>query len=654
MTGTNYDSIAIVTSVALLSDEVDNIETLYRKNVNLETAIADANIPNAAKQRADLALLCASYGDQLADVNPASFIFLTKVQQKRLRKQIQYTHYLFCTQYALDSAEGRKQNFNKLEKTKLHCEKLLGQLTQVMEGNPLSQELDKELAVSGKYLKYLGLTLLAQWFAEKYKQFMDSNTHALTDWLTEINDKRRYWIWGGGLLASALALFPDDFLNKQQTSQNLAKPAPIAGYMSWILYYTRFGISLLLLLKHTFKGPWMNEEEKALPASTWERFQTQWQQRKFVLLNDSIWATANLICFFWLKGSGMLGYAGNAATAALLLIDLVLLARTFWEESTQHNKNMQALQHDMEKLENRVMALQNELYNAGISTATDKEQKLEKLKLQLDDLQDALNQQKKMKRKAEFEWKYKCYTRFNDLAYSMGLIMSFCVLCSFFFPPAAILPATSLLIGFVGAALSFALTVAYAAVSGSINIAKSNETKADQLDNCNEILNKFKAIKNKNFSDPNDENMKKLLYLDLQNSIAKSDYHQRIARFQTMQLVRSILVDAFIPAVIFASLMFLPLGAGIGVIAAALTLAWAAYVIINRFEPQAAKLPEFNEARYAAFESAPSLEHFMPEKPRPETNGFWGSFYKILSPKTNTPEGVPEEQRPFVSKDNNA
>lgn len=247
-------------------------------------------------------------------------------------------------------------------------------------------------------------------------EIAEAKTGTLIGWMSDVNERRLYWVWGGGMLSSVIEMLPDDFYRKAQAQKAVSAPAPITGYMSWVLYYTRFAINLSLLLKHSIDGPWMSEEERKIPA--WERFKTQWNQRKFSLLNDSIWGLANMACFFWLKGPGAMGMAGNVATAGLLLMDLSLSIWRFYEESTAYNKRIQAMYDAYDRLKGK-------LKKAEESSTPDPDR--------IAELQRQLREANRLIMRTELDWKYKKLNMINDMAYAGGLLAAFCVACCFSF-----------------------------------------------------------------------------------------------------------------------------------------------------------------------------------------------------------------------------
>ena len=575
--------------------------------------------PQIFSKRKSLSVSLDFYGSQLDTINPASFAFLHPRQRKVLEQELLYAFYIFSAQYQLDEAEHRRQNLPERSAQIKNCAYLMSELRRSSKKKTPESLLTKAINESEKHAKYLGLTvapviagLMLNLDADTTKHAEEwrgaSKTGVVKEWMGEVNGRRLYWVWGGNLLSTIISMLPDDFANKPQAQRGLAVPSPVTGYMSFILYYARFGINLALLLKHTLSGPWMSAEEAKIPWR--ERFKTQWAQRKFALLNDSIWGLANMACFLWLTGSGMLGYYGNVVTTALLLMDVTISIWRFWEESTQHNVDLARYVQDIKVL------------RAKINIEKDEEEK-KILWLQLNALLKA-------KEQCEFNWRHKKYALTNDVVYAVGLMVAFALMCCFLFPPAAIAPATAIILGTIGSVLCFVFTSIYTAVSGGFEIAKSREASRVAKNECNELLQQFKIEKN--------ELIRKQLYLEMKQLMAASDYQQQSANFQKMKLIRAMFIDAMIPPLIFVSLLFMPLGIGLAVMAAGFALAIITHLILKRFEPKAAVLPEFDEVEYTKFASKKdrSLADLSGEKTnkKQEHSGFFGKDKTLQSDKS--------------------
>lgn len=539
------------------------------------------------KKRQSLGVTLQNALHLLNTTNPASFKFLSPIQRDALREELHFSFYVFSAQYQLDESEHQRQGLPILSESIRKCAQYIDSLTDAGKPETVETPFEKVMNDSEKHLKYLGLTIVAPFVIDKIFEFTTgkfsperwsgaNKTGQLVDEMSSINGVRLYWVWGRAFLSSVLEMLPKDFYNKADTQKILAAPAPFTGYMSWILYYTRFGISLGLLLKHWIVGPWMSKKEQEIPA--WDRLKTQWKERKFALLNDSIWATANLACFYWLIGEGSLGYMGNVATAALLLMDIGLTVWKLYEKSTEHNLVMLRYQQDLEALQKR------------LSTASGDEK--DKLELQYKALL-------RVKTRCEFEWKYQLYGLINDLVYAMGLCISFVALCGMFFPPLSLATATFNLFSIIGATLCFTLTTAYSAANGGLGLAKSNQLAKMDHDEAKLLLEQFNQKETPDF-------VKKQLYLEIKEQLAQSTYQQALAKYQRMQMIRSLLADVLIPPLIFVSFMFLPFGIGLGILAVGFTINIISKLILQKFEPKAPELPDFDEVEFEKIAQLPS------------------------------------------------
>lgn len=525
------------------------------------------------KGRARLPILLSYYQEKLAQTNPAIFRFLNPTQKANWLDDLQLTYYLLYAEYQLQEAEGRRYRLGPLNDEIQRCSQLIDKL--MLNADPIDEPLAEEENESEYYLKFCGYVILAPYFVRKIIDFISNQTDAFSqrktgstiDAMSAVNNIRLYWVWAGGMLSSTLDLLPDDFFNVNQARTGVSSPAPITGYMSWVLYYFRFSLHLGLLLKHTIEGPWMKvegtEEIEEAKIPTDERFTTQWDQRKFALLNDFIWATANMACFFWLRGGGVLGYIGNVVTAGLLLMDFCLTLWRFWEETTAHNARMLELRHARDELV------------TSLSTEEDPEKKRE-LENQLDAIAG-------MMKKTEFDWTYKRLKTINDLVYTGSLLMAFGLVTCFFCPPALIAPATMMIIICAGSSLCFLLNLTSSAVAGGIDVAQSKASRQDALGRCNDLLDIFK--------EEDDEMMQKQLYLKIRATLNESVFEKEMVTYNGLKLARSVVIDTLVPIVIFASLVFMPLGIGLGVMAAGVTLALLSHFVLKYFEPEAKKLP---------------------------------------------------------------
>lgn len=553
-------------------DDAANYQTIYHL---YETYSNDQefslNHVEIAHHRHELQLSYDFWGNELDQINPASFKFLLPYQREALGQQLRFAFYIFSAVYKINQVEARLQVLKRVCEQLFHCACLLDKL-QRSDNSSMEQYLQQELPESDKHLKYLGLTVLAPIVAKKILEFTGAGkTSVIVNWMTELNGQRLKWVWVNSFLSCVISMLPSNFAHIGQTEKAIAAPSMLTGYMSWVLYYFRFGINLCLLLKHTLQGPWMSKEERQIPAS--ERFKTQWNQRKFALLNDSIWGTANMVCFFWLVGNGMLGYGGNLLTTLLLLMDTTLCAWGFWEESTQHNDDLRMMNLNISQLQHKINITQ------GVDEILILKCHLDKYIKQRDQL--------------ILDWKYKKYALINDLTYAAGLLAAFSIMCCLLFPPGLLAPAATLILGVAGAALCFTLTTTCAAIRGSIDISKMNTTLAL-------TENEYSKTKTK-FTKRHDELGKNRLYLELLRLDNTKGYQRQQINYQKLQLVRSVVTDALVPLTVFLTFTFMPLGIAIAVLAAGIALAILTNYLIKQFEPKAQPLPEYKPDDYQQF-----------------------------------------------------
>ena len=183
------------------------------------------------------------------------------------------------------------------------------------------------------------------------------------------------------------------------------------GYVSWILYYVRFLINFMLVLKHSIVlpgeiAPWMSDEEKRMvldEKGRWSRFKEQLAIRKFTLINDLIWATTNLLCFFWLLGPA-LGPLGDFLTVMLLVGDASLCVWARTEATAEHKKDIDVYINEIQLLED---------------SKTSENSKI--VEIQIEEMKLAQQQ-------CEFDWKYKNQKVTTDVIYGIGLVVSYAAL----------------------------------------------------------------------------------------------------------------------------------------------------------------------------------------------------------------------------------
>lgn len=502
------------------------------------------------------------YHEIINNFDEALFPYLTEESKVQLQRNLNVAALLLLSETQYDGEKKR-------------CEQLLDALQRdASKKSPAQDHLTK-----GNPFKYVWLSLgnvLSKYIA----QWVDSSqTKVIIGAMSALNEKRLYWVWGGGLLSTVIDLLPADFFNVDNASKVARAPDPYTGFLSWGLYYFRFALNLGLLLKHTIKGPWMSKEESQTPMS--ERFLTQWNLRKFTLLNDSLWATANMVCFFWLNAQKALGVWGDLLTLVLLVFDASAAIWGFAEQEAQYLKEVEQFDLDIRRLTDEMVRVQ-------MDAQLDEKNKLIRIQaytLRLFALERSQTQCKN-------NWECQKLSAQTEIAYAVALVIAFALMTVPFLP---ITGAALMVISIGGTALCFALTVLYNAVKNDLKIYAAHLSSENAL--C--ALNK-KIVA---FQKPNlDVNEKKLLFLEIKQLEAETKYQKRMVDLQTMHFFRSLIIEVFFPPLIFASFIFLPLGPGFVILAVALALAVKSNSMIDsKFNPPKENLIAFAQEEYEQF-----------------------------------------------------
>ncbi|MFJ1269667.1 hypothetical protein ACD661_13970 [Legionella lytica] len=496
------------------------------------------------------------YNSILADTDEILISYMSPEKKAQRTHDLQIAYLLLLAQKEYELLHQKTENKADYNGQIKHCERMLDKLNPAWQER-IAKAPEQACFTDGKVVKYLGIAL-GEEFAQ---QLADSGKcKNIRDYAGALNGKRLYWVWGSSFLKTLLSLVPDGFRNVEQAG-NIAKiPDPYTGCLSWGLYYFRFSMNFFLLLKHTVQHPWMSQEE--IDEGWSNRFSTQWTQRKFTLLNDSLWATANLLCFFWLTGKGVLGVAGDALTVALLLFDTSVALWDFSEQQALHNAQLQQYEQDLLQLNTEINKFSGD----------DKDSKAQKLQLEMQ--KNALEREKKQ---CISNWTLQKIGLYTNIAYATGLMAAFMVMTMPFVPIAAGLASS---LGVIGAVVCFAMTVINNAVQNGIEIHK---TQSALQDNEDEFMAQVGLLKSQVFLRQLDlsDNAKKLLFLEIKRLDARTEHQQQTVSLQIAHLIRSITLEAFIPAAIFSCLVFMPLGIGLGALAGGVALAMASNLLIS-------------------------------------------------------------------------
>lgn len=563
---------------------------------------------NRENKAGDVLSPLSFYLSILANTDSVMIAYMGQVRKEQLSHELKITYVLLQAQKQYELTHQKSENSKQYDAQMKQCAELLDALDPTWQAM-IAKAPEQAYLSPEKPVAWCGIPL-AQEFAAKMVEVMDRKTKTIKEALGAFNEKRLYWVWGSSFIKTMLSLLPEDFYNAQQAGEVIKVPDPYTGTLSWSLYYFRFSLNLCLLLKHTIKGPWMSKEEAQMPW--YERFQSQWAQRKFALLNDSLWGTANLVCFFWLNGK-VLGPWADALTIVLLVFDISVALWDFAEQQTQYNAEMAQYDQDIAAL---ITAREKLLAAALTDAETEVERKLTAYQLQMQ-----VNSLVRAQKRCARDWELQKLGLYNNIGYAVGLMLAFLVLTTPFMPIAAPVAAT---LGVAGAVLCFAFTVISSAIKGGIEIHKSRHALKEAKQEFQDQVALFKERLKVNSNLNDDE--KKLLYLEIKKLQAESAYQKQMIILQSVHLVRSLMINVLIPALIFSTLVFLPLGIGIAALGAALGLAIASNLLVNAlFAPDAKmkELPsELNEKEYTDFcklvarESSSKEQHafFKPKK----------------------------------------
>lgn len=542
--------------------------SFHPNNIDLDTIF---------RSRKALARSIKFYGHRLAKIDPASFKFKTKNQRKALEEELLNTFYLIYDECQLHLFENNRPLLRERGAQLVRCVNLLERLRSTPEfGEHASPQLVLQDSLEGsadKPLKYLALINIAPQIAKTMLAFTsEEGLASVKDSMCAVNIHRLNWVWGGGFDCALLNLVPASVGHVQHASQVFSDIAPVTGYMSWVIHYTCLGIELYLLTKGALKGswmdPWRTEEDKNMNVSIWERFQTQWEMRKFAILNYAFWGTANLACFFWLVGSGTLGFVGNGLTGVLLVFDLALTAWSYSEKKTEH---MAVLEQHIKDIDDLKLLIASEP-SKGKRLVLHEHQKV---------LEAAMDE-------CVHEWDAAEKSFHYDLMYAAGLFTSFSILCCFFFPPAALVPAAVLILGVTGAALGFLMSIVYQASKTRVEIELWQVSKAITEDNIEGLKEKLKGLTAVVDTSPEIERLqleRGHLENDLHHQNAMIDYYQT----ETMLHVFS---QAMIPALAFGLLVFA--NVGLPVVLPAVILMMMSVELFKRQKPDVSESAGFD------------------------------------------------------------
>ena len=476
------------------------------------------------------------------------------------------------------------------------CEKLLIKLNKPSYYTTETPEdiLTTLVNESEKPAKYVALCILAPWIADTMqnlnkKTSLDTKAAEsatfIIDKASKINSQRLTWAWSGGLDLAIMSMLPHSAGHMAYANEALSQFSIGTSYMSFVLYYFRLGLHLSLLVHGTLKGswmdPWRTQTDIDQNIGIEERFRTQWQQRKFAIINDAFWATANLVCFMYLVGSKMLNYFGGGLASALMLMDVGLLFWEYLEQETVYNALIEKYDNDLAKLNLEILN-----FNFNKNRLHDEITEIEKqIALLAESTSDHIAEQKKIaleknlvqmlikykemtrdaliakreeliqdKKQCEFDWNYINKNLYDNLAYSLILALSVGIICcSLLCTPLGIIAANALILNLVGSAISCAATMAIHTKTTMTEIEKSRDLIGQNID---------------------------------------KDYHEKLVSYHQGAMVYKAVSDILIPAAVFSCLILAPTGLSLPILIPFVVVLFCIEAYIGQCKPQEAKSTE--------------------------------------------------------------
>jgi hypothetical protein len=540
----------------------------------------------------DFTLSLNFYLGILAKADKVMFKYMKEEDQNQLRFDLKTTLLLLVAQQQHEIDYQKTENKILYNQHIRRCMELLRALDleyqKFIQQNPEQAEIHDAMP-----LKYTGIELgrmlgkeIDDWTNHPSKEIDDWTNHPSKSTKKAVgfaNERRLYWVWASTFLKTTLGLIPLDPRQAERASGALQAPDPYTGCLSWAIYYGRGALEGYFLYKHTYQGQWMSEEEAKTPSD--ERFLTQWDQRKFSLLNDSIWGIANMLCYFWLNGKNGLGTPGDVVTIALLAFDIAITIWDFAEQKTKYNKQILQYDEDLKRLHAAIEKLKAEMEK-------DKDdEEVRKKSSQIQQMEWQINALEREKDECERDWQFQKLSLINNISYAVGLLLAFTLLTLPFIPVVGQAAATLML---VGAVLCLAFTIINSVIKDGLELWKTHETQKD----IKKLYDKKVAMFREDKTLTDDQ--RKLLYLEIQKLKAETVYQKEMFSYQMMNLVSNVLLKIVCPAIILASSVFLGnfvLGAVL-----AFALAVAAHKVIDSYKPKGVDdLAPFDEEKYNSF-----------------------------------------------------
>lgn len=542
------------------------------------------------------------------DLEPVGFPYLDDEKAKVYEHELAFAYYIALADCELAILENTKSaaaslygNIAKISEKEAYLKRIGGLIWKLRHRKDddahrtpleaLEQDTPRD---SDSPTRYFGYLLISSYFTDIVKGLMlDDIKDVIQQPTAEINDGRLYLVWTAEMvlhICSALKkLMP--YLSMAVAESILNGSSNVTGALGWILYFMRGGIEVILLIQNTvdmkgtcFEWIWpeslqISDEVRALNLTFNERWEGQWKERKFRILNDGVWGIINFICFFILTGGGALGYYGDVLNGVLFLFDFWLSYRCMAEAETEHEAQMKRYADAIAELELRIQESDDPSLIA--------------------ESRFGLKHLKQAERQLSRDWAFQQKANLLDCIYSGTIVIAFAVLCALFVPGGLLMPLTTLAFALAGSAMCFTFGVIYEAVGTSFELEKIQATtEASYQDYC-DYLELFKSV------DSADDDKRRLLFLDMYKSLAKTEYQARLRHCQLFKMWTKILTDMLVPVLFIACFVFMPFTFGVTAFALGIALILLAKWQTKQLEPdEIDTLEDFPDEEYAAFCSA--------------------------------------------------
>lgn len=526
--------------IALAQEVAQVVQHLQQANDLSEAIGKHFNTPKTI--RATVSLMF--YSETLLKTNPVLFLYLNDTQRLAFKNDLMLALYQLTDRFQLNEHEQRRLN-------------AIADFSEIQHGLRLLSYLD-DVNTIPEPTQAPSSSLYNLLFGRWANFFNGKSDHVIKD-LSDFNYVRLYWVWAGTMLRSALAMLNDWFktinVDTQNTQYIASNYQDIWGYISWSLYYLRFLLNIAMVLKHTIPGPWMEDEEQALVEEIGglARFKSQFEERKFILINDFIWGIINMVCHLWCTGPSWWGYTGNVLTVLLLLGDLSLALLRRSDELAEHESTLDRFNLEIRELDDK--------FNDNTNDTTLKEQ---------------IFRLKQAREAYLTQWNHKQHGTKVDIVYAAGLVSAFVVLCACFIPDGVVSSATSGIFGMTGAGLLFSLALIYSSYKGYLEVARVEDAERKILYECQELVSS---------KDVWDDEMR---FRFLQG-MEEAHFQQTLADYQRHKMVRTIVVEGLVPFAMFAAFTFLPFGIAAAAFAVAIVLAAVWHYVIEASKPDGPK-----------------------------------------------------------------